>query len=120
MVFFNIWFGLQMANPEINWLIFRNYIISRSGLTVLQVRNIWPDDPTGGTDIVLKFLIRSRLARCDQTNSSRPDGRISGHSWEYLARSCLDEFGDDLIRRIAICLEVPCPRGVGGKRVIMH
>ena len=79
------------------WLIFQNYILPRSDLTVLQVHNIWLDDLTGGTDILFKFLICLCLARCDQMDSGWPDGHISGHLWEYLARSCLDQFGDDCL-----------------------
>ena len=47
-----------------------------------------------GADLVLRLLISRRLARYDQTNSSRPDGRIFGHSRECMARSCLEQSAD--------------------------
>jgi len=94
--------GLQMMNPE--YTDFPKYILNntlprsggqtRSGLMPFQVHNIWPVGLTGGTYLVFRLLNYSRLARCCQTNSDRPDGRISGHLWECMARSCADKFGD--------------------------
>ena len=43
-----------------------------------------------------RLLICHRLARRDLIDSGRPGGHISGHSWEYMDRSCLAQFADGL------------------------
>ena len=66
-----------------------------SGLTPVQAYEIWPAGPRGGADLFPRLLIYHRLARRDLIDSGRPGGHISGHSWEYMDRSCLAQFADE-------------------------
>lgn len=74
---YHIWLG---------WIIY--------GLMPVQAYDIWPVNPIGGLDLILRLLIYTCLPRCDLTNFSLPDGCISDHLWKNMARSFPAQFTD--------------------------